>query len=125
MATAPRPVALHPQSGRSLEADLGRQILMVITDGQVQAVLDISSGKKSTPTPRGNYKIQRQIDGMRISDLGQLWRPKYFTGGYALHGSPSVPTTAASHGCIRLTNAEIDWLWSSGVAAVGTPLSVY
>ena len=125
MATAPRPVARHPQPGRSLEVDLGRQILLVINGGQVEAVLDISSGKRSTPTPPGDYVIQRQIDGMRISELGQLWRPKYFTGGYALHGSPSVPPTAASHGCVRLTNAEIDWLWSSGVAPVGTPLSVY
>jgi lipoprotein-anchoring transpeptidase ErfK/SrfK len=97
----------------------------VINGGQVEIVLDISSGKRSTPTPKGDYRIQRQIDGLRISDLGELWRPKYFTGGYALHGSASVPTTAASHGCVRLTNAEIDWLWASGVALVGTPLSVY
>jgi peptidoglycan hydrolase-like protein with peptidoglycan-binding domain len=125
MATAVRPVPLHPQPGRTLEVDLNRQVLMVINGGQVDMVLDVSSGKKSTPTPKGDYKIQRQINGLRISDLGQLWRPKYFTGGYALHGSPSVPTTAASHGCVRLTNAEIDWLWSSNVAPVGTPLFVY
>ena len=125
MATAARPVAAKPTPGPSLEVDLNRQILMVINGGQVENVLDISSGKPSTPTPPGDYKIQRQIDGMRISDLGALWRPKYFTGGYALHGSGSVPTTAASHGCVRLTNTEIDWLWASGVAPVGTPLSVY
>ena len=125
MALAPRPIATKPVAGRSLEVDLNRQILMVINAGQVETVLDISSGKASTPTPPGDYQIQRQIDGMRISDLGQLWRPKYFTGGYALHGSPSVPTKAASHGCVRLTNDEIDWLWASGVAPVGTPLSVY
>jgi peptidoglycan hydrolase-like protein with peptidoglycan-binding domain len=125
MATATRPVPLHPLPGRTLEVDLNRQILMVINGGQVDMVLDISSGKKSTPTPKGDYTIQRQIDGLRVSDLGELWRPKYFTGGYALHGSPSVPTSAASHGCVRLTNAEIDWLWSSNVAPVGTPLFVY
>ena len=126
MATAPRPTpAKPPVAGRTIEVDLQRQILMVINNGQVENVLDVSSGKPSTPTPPGDYTIQRQIDGMRVSDLGELWRPKYFTGGYALHGSPSVPTNAASHGCVRLTNAEIDWLWSSGVAPVGTPLSVY
>jgi peptidoglycan hydrolase-like protein with peptidoglycan-binding domain len=125
MATAPRPAARHPQPGRTLEVDLGRQILLVISGGHVDMVLDISSGKRSTPTPTGSYVIQRQIDGLRISDLGELWRPKYFTGGYALHGSSSVPTSAASHGCVRLTNAEIDWVWSSGVAPVGTPISLY
>jgi lipoprotein-anchoring transpeptidase ErfK/SrfK len=29
-----------------------------------------------------------------------MWRPNYFYGGYALHGSTSVPTYAASHGCV-------------------------
>jgi peptidoglycan hydrolase-like protein with peptidoglycan-binding domain len=125
MAFAARPTALRPVAGRSLEVDLNRQILMIVNGGQVEMVLDISSGKASTPTPQGDYRIERQIDGMRISDLGQLWRPKYFTGGYALHGSTSVPTTAASHGCVRLTNAAIDWLWASNVAPVGTPISVY
>ena len=125
LATAARPTATAPVEGRSLEVDLGRQVLLVITSGHVDMVLDISSGKASTPTPKGSYKIQRQIDGMRISDLGELWRPKYFTGGYAIHGSPSVPTHAASHGCVRLTNDEINWVWSSGVAPVGTPLAVY
>jgi peptidoglycan hydrolase-like protein with peptidoglycan-binding domain len=125
MLTAPRPASLRPVPGRSLEVDLGRQILMVANGGQVDMVLDMSSGKRSTPTPKGDYQIQRQIDGLRISKLGELWRPKYFTGGYALHGSPSVPTSPASHGCVRLTNAEIDWLWASGVAPVGTPVFVY
>lgn len=111
--------------GRLIEIDLNRQILTVSTAGVTNMVLDISSGKSSTPTPRGNFRIQRQIDGMRVSALGRLWRPKYFTGGYALHGSSSVPTYPASHGCVRLTNTEINHLWASGLAPVGTPVTVY
>ncbi|MFP5299042.1 MAG: L,D-transpeptidase family protein, partial [Actinomycetota bacterium] len=38
----------------------------------------------------------------RVSRLGTLYDPSYFVGGYAFHGSPSVPTYPASHGCIRL-----------------------
>jgi len=26
----------------------------------------------------------------------------YFTGGYAIHGTPSVPPYPASHGCVRI-----------------------
>ena len=26
----------------------------------------------------------------------------YFTGGYAIHGNPSVPPYPASHGCVRV-----------------------
>ena len=94
-------------------------------DGGVDWVLDVSSGKASTPTSRGQFTIDRQIDGLRISDLGRLWRPKYFDGGIAFHGAPSVPPYPASHGCVRLPNASIDWVWAADVAPVGTPVHVY
>ena len=113
-----------PQAGHSIDVDLGRQVLIIQTNGRTDGVFDISSGKPSTPTPRGGFRLTRQIRGLRVSDLGQLWQPKYFTGGYALHGSPSVPAYAASHGCVRMTNQEIDYLWSSGLAEIGTPVSL-
>ena len=69
--------------------------------------------------------MQRQIDGMRVSRLGELWRPKYFTGGYALHGSPSVPGYPASHGCVRLSDGAIDFVWSGGLAPIGRTVWVY
>ena len=42
--------------------------------------------------------VQRKINGVRVSRLGELYRPAYFVGGYAIHGSPSVPNFPASHG---------------------------
>ena len=123
-ASAARLAPRGPQAGHSIDVDLGRQILIIQTNGRTDDVFDISSGKPSTPTPRGSFRLTRQISGLRISDLGQLWRPKYFTGGYALHGSPSVPAYAASHGCVRMTNQEIDFLWSSGLAELGTPVTL-
>ena len=120
-----RPSPLVNNGGHAIEIDLRRQVLMISDAGVTRWVLDISSGKKSTPTPRGSFRLQREINGLRVSDLGTLWRPKYFTGGYALHGSPSVPNYAASHGCVRLTNQEINFLWASGLARVGTPVVLY
>lgn len=124
-ATVQRPTVRFPKPGRSIEVDIARQVLLVAQDGNVIVVLDVSTGTRSTPTPRGSFRITRQINGLRISRLGQLWRPKYFTGGYALHGSPSVPNYPASHGCVRLTNQEINFLWDSGLAPVGTPVTLY
>lgn len=124
-ATLDRAVPKVPKAGRSIEVDIARQILTVSEAGRTVWVLDVSTGKKSTPTPRGSFVIQRQINGQRVSNLGQLWRPKYFTGGYALHGSPSVPATPASHGCVRLTNQEINFLWDSGLAPIGTPVTLF
>ena len=42
------------------------------------------------------------MPGFDPSPLGTLWDPMYFTGGYAVHGNPSVPPYPASHGCVRV-----------------------
>jgi lipoprotein-anchoring transpeptidase ErfK/SrfK len=47
---------------------------------------------------------------MREAFLGQMYNPYYFHGGYAIHGSPSVPNYPASHGCIRVTMWDMDLL---------------
>jgi lipoprotein-anchoring transpeptidase ErfK/SrfK len=36
------------------------------------------------------------------SPLGTLHDPLYFTGGYTIHGNPSVPPYPAGHGCVRI-----------------------
>jgi lipoprotein-anchoring transpeptidase ErfK/SrfK len=81
-------------------------------NGKVTKIVDASPGKPSTPTVRGSFKFSRRIDGWRHAPLGLLWRPYYFKGGYAVHGSKSVPTHAASHGCVRVPMASMNRLWS-------------
>jgi peptidoglycan hydrolase-like protein with peptidoglycan-binding domain len=122
--------------GTGLEIDLERQVLMIVQGGQVQWVLNTSTGNNEAytsstggsaraVTPPGSFEIRREIDGVREAPLGTLYRPKYFNGGIAIHGSGSIPAHPASHGCARVTNSAMDMLWSSGVAAIGTPVSVY
>ncbi|MGH9112758.1 MAG: L,D-transpeptidase family protein [Acidimicrobiales bacterium] len=122
--------------GTGIEIDLERQILMVVQGGQVQWVINTSTGNNETytsstggsavaATPPGNFTVNRQIDGLREAPLGTLYRPKYFNGGIAVHGSGSIPAFPASHGCARLTNSAMDMLWSSGVAEIGTRVTVY
>jgi peptidoglycan hydrolase-like protein with peptidoglycan-binding domain len=122
--------------GTGLEIDLERQILMIVQGGQVQWVLNTSTGNNEAytsstggsaraVTPPGSFEIRREIDGVREAPLGTLYRPKYFNGGIAIHGSGSIPAHPASHGCARVTNSAMDMLWSSGVAAIGTPVTVY
>lgn len=55
------------------------------------------SGCKSTkfPIPRGGAPMPYCM---------------FFHGGYALHGSPSVPGYNASHGCVRLFTDDARWL---------------
>jgi peptidoglycan hydrolase-like protein with peptidoglycan-binding domain len=119
-----------------LEVDLERQLLLVVRDGRVLWTFNTSTGSGEAydrpsggsgvaRTPRGSYEIERQINGVRRAELGVLYRPKYFHGGIAVHGSGSIPAEPASHGCVRLTNSAMDLLWSSDVAPVGTEVTVY
>src|SRR6266508_2896105 len=131
------PLTLTPQDsspGKHVEVDLSRQILMFVWKGQVTHVFDTSTGSGAmfenqsgdlveARTPVGHFAVQRKIDGLRVSYLGELWRPAYFDGGYAIHGSPSVPASPASHGCVRLTFSAMDWAFDR--LDVGTPVFVY
>ena len=126
------PVVPRLNQGRQVEVDKTRQIIIVSVDGKTEWVFNTSTGNGRpygngavAVTPEGHFTFSRQIDGLRISELGELFRPKYFVGGYAIHGSPSVPPFPASHGCVRVTNAAINFIWGANVIPLGTPVWVY
>ena len=76
-------------------------------------------------TPVGHFQIYRQVNGLVVDSLGQLWRPKFFDAGFAIHGDTSVPPYPVSHGCVRVSNAAIDWIWANNIAPIGTSVWVY
>jgi peptidoglycan hydrolase-like protein with peptidoglycan-binding domain len=123
LETAQRPRATD--HGRDhVEIDLDRQLLLVVQGGEVRLALNTSTGTRGWATPSGEFRVERQIDGIRRAPLGDLYRPKYFNGGIAVHGSPSIPGHPASHGCARVSNGAMDHLWATGVLAIGTPVVV-
>ncbi len=132
--TGPDNLPNRPGEPDRFEVDITRQVAHLVKGGKLVATFPIASGNGElfrgsngnlvpARTPRGNYRFQRSIDGMRISYLGQLWRPWYFVGGYAIHGSPSVPAYPASHGCVRLTMSDANWVF--GKVYVGMPIHVW
>ena len=122
-------------SGHVIEINLTSDLLLIVNGGKIAAVLNTSTGGGYTytsdgvtavaRTPTGQFRIFRSVDGMDVSPLGELWRPRYFYGGYAIHGSDSVPPYPVSHGCVRLSYPAIDWIWATGQAPIGTEVSVY
>ena len=135
LAVAGRP---KPASavGDLVEIDKARQILMVVRGGQAQYVFNASSGTEQpytykgtrhvANTPEGRFAVFREIDGYQESHLGRLYRPKYFhPRGIAFHGSAFVPPYPASHGCVRVSNAAIDFIWNQNLAPRGTPVWAY
>ena len=118
-ARAPTPV--HLKSGRRIEVDLTRQVLMMIVDNKVIMTLHVSTGKYGTPT--GEWHIRTRTKGWRPTSLGPIWSPSYFMAKNAIHGYPSVPTYPASHGCVRtpiwVQNSLIDQI------ELGIPVDVF
>ncbi|ARU53899.1 murein L,D-transpeptidase [Cellulosimicrobium cellulans] len=124
-------------SGKVIEIDLDRQLLLAVEDGRVVTVVNASSGNGESyeakgrtyraGTPRGEFHVGRQVDGNHSSslELGDMWRPKFFTGGIAVHGSGSIPPWPASHGCVRVANSAMNWLWDTWHADPGTTVLVY
>ncbi len=108
------PQPRYQQPGDHIEVDKARQVLYIVRDGQVKLISPVSTaGLPGRFTPVGTFSIYRKVDGYDPSPLGILYKPMYFTGGYAIHGNPSVPPYPASHGCIRVPNFVIERLFTS------------
>ena len=133
--TASRPVP-HSTGGYLIEIDKTRQVLIVASGGIAEWVFNASSGSDnpyvsqgvgySAHTPEGFFNVIRQVDGFDKSPLGELYRPKYFTNtGIAVHGYTDVPPFPASHGCVRVSNAAIDFMWNNNILPIGTAVWVY
>lgn len=97
-----------------IEVNKPKQVLYVVRDGRVIHISPVSTaGLPGRFTPVGRFAIYRKVPGYDPSPLGILYKPMYFTGGYAIHGNPSVPPYPASHGCIRVPNFVIERLYAS------------
>jgi hypothetical protein len=112
---------MYPQDGRHVEGDLTHQVLALINPGgQVYALYPMSSGKPSTPTTPGRFRVYEKTIGVNSDGMVDS---NYFNGGDAIHGYAEVPTYNASHGCLRVPIPDAltiyDWV------RLGTPVDVY
>jgi peptidoglycan hydrolase-like protein with peptidoglycan-binding domain len=107
--------------GRHVEADLTKQVLAEIEPGgRVRTIYTVSSGKPSTPTVLGRFRVYEKTPGENSEGMVDS---NYFIRGYAIHGYAEVPTYAASHGCLRVPvpDAPAIYEW----VQVGMPVDVY
>jgi peptidoglycan hydrolase-like protein with peptidoglycan-binding domain len=111
----------YRRDGRHVEADLAKQVLAEVEPGgRVRRIYTISSGKPSTPTVLGRFRVYTKTPGTNSEGMVDS---NYFIRGYAIHGYAEVPTYAASHGCLRvpIPDAPAIYAW----VQVGTPVDVY
>lgn len=132
-----------PSDQTLVEIDKGRQLLFIVHEGQTLWVLNTSTGNdqpyeepdQNDPgeiqrgvsiTPEGWFKTDRERpEGWWEGDLGQIYRPKYFKGGVAVHGSNRIPNYPASHGCVRVSVPAMDFIWDQNLIPLRTSVWVH
>lgn len=131
------------ETGHLVEVDKARQLLFIVKHGHTVWTVNASTGtevpyevqNKKDPTkiergdsitPAGWFATNREREqGWWEGDLGEIYRPKYFRGGVAVHGSLSIPNYPASRGCVRVSVAAMDMIWDTGLVPLRTQVWVH
>jgi lipoprotein-anchoring transpeptidase ErfK/SrfK len=112
-------------SSRTVVVSIPDRKLAVIADGDVIAQFPIAVGAAESPTPTGEFRIVNRVTNPtyyhpgsvvpagKDNPVGTRW-VGLSQKGYGIHGT-NVPRSigrAASHGCIRLRNRDMEKLFS-------------
>jgi hypothetical protein len=119
--TASRPVPTRIGTTNPwIEVDLSKQVLMFCKNGAVLYTIHVSTGSASVGmlTPKGTFTIISKTPPRE-----HLYYPMAITTGIAIHGYPTVPTTPASHGCVRTQNWDQDVLYA--LTPMGARVYIY
>lgn len=121
------------------------QAMTYVAANKYVRVMAISTGASATPTPNGNYSMGGTQRGWScstlypescathtegrfasISNFGNMYNKRVFNSasGLFVHGSTSVPTSPASHGCVRVTITDSDWMYDNVGNSGATYLSI-
>lgn len=109
---------------------------LVLFDGdRIAKIYDVAVGKASTPTPTGEFRIINHIPNPTYYGSGTIVAPGnenplgtrwmgLSANGYGIHGTnvPSSIGKAASHGCIRMRQEDLEELFE--LVSVGVPVEL-
>ena len=122
-------IARLKRSGqRWIEIDRRSQTLTAWQGNKQVYTVTVSTGKSTTPTPSGIFKIQTKHPTARMRgedyNIADVPHVMYYSGNYAIHGaywhrSFGIPI---SHGCTNLAPDHAAWLYRW--ASVGTTVVV-
>jgi lipoprotein-anchoring transpeptidase ErfK/SrfK len=124
-----------------IDVSLSQRLVRVFRDGTMVRRMHAVVGAPQTPTPTGLFAVYEPIaqpgGGTRFIGSWALHLTAFsnvlenYGGGpgrVAIHGRGGASLadplgTARSHGCVRLANADVDWLARSVVP--GTPVQIH
>lgn len=121
--------AQDDKSARRIVVSIPDRKLALVEGERVLKVYDVAVGKPTTPSPHGEFKIVSRAINPVWKDVppgpnnpvGTRWLG-LSVKGYGIHGTnaPGSIGKAASHGCIRMRNRDVEELFK----LVGPGLSV-
>lgn len=85
-----RPRPKLSANGFHIEIDQTRQVLYTVDDGTITNIMHVSTGKASTPTRDGWFRVNRKLAGFSAH---HLYYPSYFDGNRAITDGPKCPPT--------------------------------
>jgi len=122
-------------AARLLVVSIPDRKLALLEDGRVVKIYPVAVGKDATPSPAGSFTVAERVTRPtwyrpgkvvppgRNNPLGPRWIG-LSRRGYGIHGtnSPRSIGRRASHGCIRMRNADVEELF--GLVAIGDPVEL-
>ena len=113
-----------PVTNRVIVVSLEDRKLALVEDGQVKKVYTVAVGKPTTPSPTGTFTIARRVKNPTYSHNGKTVLPGpgnpvgtrwmgLSVKGYGIHGTnePRSIGKAASHGCIRMAQKDLEEMY--------------
>ena len=128
-SVAAKMLALQASKEQWILVDLKSQRLIAWKGATPMYAIVISTGKNSTPTLPGVFKIQSKVATQRLRgsgyDIPNVPYIMYYQGNYAIHGAYWHHSfgTPVSHGCVNVAVNHARWLFNW--ASVGTPVVIY
>lgn len=140
--TRPTTADVHPAAAaatRVIVVSLRDRRLALVEDGTVTKVYRVAVGREDSPSPTGAFRIVARVENPAYYHEGQVIPPgpgnpvgTRWIGldkkGYGIHGT-NVPRSigkAASHGCIRMRQRDLEELFAAvrggdAVQIIGDP----
>lgn len=120
---------LQKSEQRWIQVDLSTQRLTAWEGKKPVYAVTVSTGKKSTPTRIGSFKIQSKHKSTRMRgrdyDVPNVPYTMFYQGNYGIHGAywHKKFGTPVSHGCINVAPNHAKWLFNW--ASLGTPVVIH
>ena len=122
---APPEAGPEPKPARLILVSIPDRKLALIADGRTLKVYPVAVGAHQSPSPEGEFKIVNRVENPTFYKPGTVIEPgpdnplgTRWIGlsrkGYGIHGTnvPSSIGKAASHGCIRMRQQDLEELFT-------------